>query len=177
MILALEQVAALAEDNLRSRRSKDGQSAARGIYIAVDAPFVERPLQRLEQGEKLHIVGIGSAEELSGMGPAELLDRLRFLGLSANVHLKQIHLIADDTGLGEEASFAARFAAAIAGARLQVDEIKAPAGKVKCAADGKIWVQPAGADWRPSCPELNYYAGPRVQPKHLRLRPAESPGA
>jgi hypothetical protein len=158
----LETVDGIRGEDLLARPAKSGAGTARGPCVT---PAAASPLAALVDGEKLHVVGKGSADRLSGADPEGLVDRLAALGLSPAVRLKQIHLIADHTGDGGERSFAARFDSALRARGFQVSEIKAPAGEVRCDTAGKIWVFADGA-WYASNPALNYYAGPAIQEKH-----------
>lgn len=168
MILLLEDLDHLPEKALMARVGKTGSPGVRGPSVVARSPSDGRPLERLHEGEKLHIVGSGTQERVFGKDPAALVRLLLELGLSASIGLKQIHFIADDTGVGGAESFAARFAIEIEKKGLRVDEIKAPVGKVRCDSNGKIWIcSDRTSGWLPSNASLNFYAGPRVQPKHL----------
>jgi hypothetical protein len=165
MLLVLEHVDGLRPDDLLARPDKQGGAAVRGPLVNADGT----PLSSLHGGDKLHIVGAGTEEVLSGHTPERLVDLLTRLGLSRSGRLKQIHLIADRTGAGEQRSYAAKLAAALDTAGFQVDELKAPFGNVRCDGRGKIAVQLPGAeDWQPSSSALNYYTGPHVQEKHSK---------
>lgn len=171
VILYLETVNGLRPEDLLARPSKNGDYSVRGPLVTTDS--VE-PLRALVGGDKLHIVGRGNEQAIADRSPDQLVSLISRLGLSKEIRLKQIHLIADRTGSGKEASYASRFAAALTAANLQVDEIKAPLGDVRCDEKGKIWVRlPDTEDWQPSSSSLNYYAGPAIQEKH---RPASKTG-
>jgi hypothetical protein len=167
MLLYLESVSDLRPEDLLARTGKQGRPAVRGPVATASAAGT--PLDSLAEGDKLHIVGMGTEDSISGYAPEELLALLARLGLSRTVRLKQIHLIAGRTGAGEQQSYAARFAGAFANHGFQVDEFKAPLGDVRADERGKVWVRLPGEDaWQPSSSALNYYTGPRVQDKHRK---------
>lgn len=132
------------------------------------------PLAALRDGDKLHLVAPGDGVSIAGCSPEGLVRRLRELGLAPTVRLAQVHFIADEAGTGGDGSFAARFAVSLAAEGCQVQEIKAPRGRVRSTSGGKVLVRPSeqppfGGDaegFRPSDKSLNYYAGPAVQAKH-----------
>ncbi len=158
-------------DHLLGKPGKDGEGSARGPLVEGDTGT---PLAALRDGDKLHLVAPGDREAIAGLSPAKLVERLGALGLGRAVQLEQIHLLSNDSGTGGEESFARRLADALADARYQVREIKAPRGHVRVAPDGKVWIRPteghavsADADgYCPSTPRLNAYAGTAVQEKH-----------
>lgn len=162
--------------HLLGKAGKDGKPSVRG-------PLVEgvegSPLAALRDGDKLHIVAAGDRRAVAGLTPEALVKRLGALGLGREVRLDQIHLLADDAGTGGEASYAQRFAEALASEGYAVQEIKAPRGAVRTAPSGKVLVKPspgealaggnADADgYQPSEPALNHYAGPAIKAKHRR---------
>lgn len=167
MILMLEPVEGIRCEDLLARPAKSGSGSARGPCVTLPADNAQGglPLAGLLDGDKLNVVGRGSADRISGDDPEELVERLSGLGLSREIQLKQIHLFADHSGDGGERSFAARFDAALRARGLKVNEIKAPIGRVRCDTAGNIWIL-AGETWVPSSTALNYYAGPAVQDKH-----------
>jgi hypothetical protein len=163
----------LKVEHLLGKRGKGGEAEVRGPLVTSEEGT---PLTALRDGDKLHIVALGDRTSVAGCSPDALVQRLAALGLSRGVRLKQLHLIADQAGTGGDASFAARFAAALATEGYEVGEIKAPRGWVRSAPDGKVLVRPSeepleGGDaegFRPSDKSLNYYTGPSVQAKHRR---------
>ena len=165
----LEMVEGLRCEDLLARLAKPGSGSARGpcIVLPADSSQDGLLLAGLRDGEKLHVVGCGGANEISGDSPEGLVERLAMLGLRPVIRLKQIHLIADCAGKDGERSFAARFDAALRTNGFQVNEIKAPTGPVRCDSAGKIWIL-SGGEWVPSNAELNYYTGPAVQWKHRK---------
>lgn len=193
MILSLLDSAPHDDASLLSllrKPRKDGAPEARGPLI--EGPFAPgaRPLAALADGDKLHIVARGGRGSVAELVAEELVDRLEALGLGRSVRLRQIHLIVDNTGVGDSASFAEHFAAALAAGGFQVMEIKAPRGCVRSDENGKVHILPVEAQeslakprsettdpvavtdalaaqgWVPSRKELNYYTGPQVQEKH-----------
>jgi hypothetical protein len=142
------------------RREKRGVSA-RGPLVRPEGT----PLAGLRDGDKLHIIGVADAARLDGKTPSELVGFLAALGLPRGARLKQVHLIADETGRGEGESYAARLSAALEAEGFEVDEIKAPRGRVRWDGEGKVHIF-AGDRWQPSQRELNAYVGPRVPDKH-----------
>jgi hypothetical protein len=162
--------------SLLAKPGKDGRATARGPHVA--GPFVsgEQPLAVLRDGDKLHILSPRAPSGAAGHTATELVQTLARLGLKQETRLKQIHLIADNTGVGGRDSFAQQFADALAAAGFRVSEIKAPRGRVRCDSRGKIFILPTDArisparvgapGWVPSDRHLNYYAGPEVQEKH-----------
>lgn len=167
MILYLEDVSGLKPEDLLARADKHGNASVRGPLVRLESGGT--PLDALETGQKLHVVGTGNSQSLAGRTPQELVNLLMQLGLRSTIRLRQVHMIASHTGTGGGDGFAAHFSAALEKAKLWIDEIKAPLGDVRCDSSGKIWIKPAGAaDWQPSSPVLNYYCGPRVQDKHKR---------
>jgi hypothetical protein len=173
MLLVLDPSAldpGLDVQHLLHKAGKGGEPDVRGPLVTGDGA----PLSALRDGDKLHVVAPGDAASVAGCSPEELVRRLRALGLAPARRLKQIHLIADDAGTGGSASFAARFAAALADEGCEVLEIKAPRGRVRSAPDGKVLVQPSepaperggAGGFLPSDKSLNYYAGPAIQEKH-----------
>lgn len=163
----------LKVEQLLGKTGKGGEPEVRGPLVTSEEGT---PLAALRDGDKLHIVAPGDRTWVAGCSPDALVRRLAALGLSRGVGLKQLHLIADHAGTGGDASFAARFAAALAAEGYEVREIKAPRGSVRSAPDGKVLVRPSegsleGGDaegFRPSDKSLNYYTGPSVQEKHRR---------
>ena len=161
---------------LLAKPGKDGRATARGPHVA--GPFApgEQPLSVLRDGDKLHIVSPRTPSGAAGHTATELVQTLARLGLKQETRLKQIHLIADNTGVGGKESFAQQFADALAAAGFRVSEIKAPRGCVRCDPRGKILIRQTDAhmgtarvgepEWVPSDKHLNYYAGPDVQEKH-----------
>jgi hypothetical protein len=165
MILYLEDVLGLSAEDLLAKADKRGNAAARGPIVQFESTGT--PLQDLETGQKLHVVGTGNGQTVAGHTPRDLVKLLVRLGLQPTARLKQIHLIAHGAGLAGADSFASRFSAALVAGGLQVDEIKAPLGDVRCDANGKIWLKLADAtSWQPSSSALNYYCGPSIQSKH-----------
>ena len=162
MVLVIDSVNDVRVEDLLARPSKSGEGTARGPYITGSA---DNPLGSLRNGDKLHLVGPMDGDRLGGHTVTQLIDHLTALGLDRSTHLKQIHLIADNAGAGAEKSFAAELDAALQASGFHVDEIKAPIGRVRADAVGKIWVE-TSQGWLPSKPELNYYTGPAVQLKH-----------
>ncbi|HKO58419.1 MAG TPA: hypothetical protein VJ276_21320 [Thermoanaerobaculia bacterium] len=142
------------------RREKRGVSARGPLVQARGTPLAE-----LREGDKLHIVGIAGEARLDGKTPAELVALLAALGLPRGVRLKQVHLIADETGRGGGESYAARLSAALIDEGFDVDEIKAPRGRVRWDEEGKVHILD-GEQWVPSERGLNAYVGPRVADKH-----------
>jgi hypothetical protein len=168
MLLVLGDVPGIIATDLMARVSKiTGRPGVRGPLIDACGSTVGLPLSQLKDGDKLHILGPSDGRELAGRGPRRLGELLTSLGWPPSVRLKQIHLIAPSTGRNGANSFAAQFEAAIRGRGLEVDEIKAPIGPVRCDSDGKVWVYSERFQgWIPSSPALNYYVGPRVPEKH-----------
>ncbi len=151
-------------DHLLRKAAKDGAPAVRGPLVDVTSGA---PLAALRDGDKLHVVAAGDGASVGGHGPAELVERLAQLGLAPGARLEQIHLIADDAGVGGAESFAERFAAALAARGFGVQEIKAPRGRVHTDETGKVHVTPSSSDGpQPPGSSLHHYAGPGVQPKH-----------
>ena len=166
MILMLGEVPGVSVEHLLARPDKSGRPGVRGPL---------GPLTDLREGDKLHIAGVSDGSRVAGYDPDALVDRLRELGWDPAVRLRQIHLIADWTGRDGAVSFATRLAAALAGAGFDLDEIKAPLGRVRCDSRGKIRVCLGEAQqWTPSSPALNLYVGPRVPAKHRQVRPPGS---
>jgi hypothetical protein len=161
---------------LLAKRGRQGQGSVRGPLVEGPFPPGDRPLAGLKDGEKLHIFADGARDRVGGLSASELLDHLATLGLSPDVRLKQIHLIADLSGVGGDGSFAHKFAEALAVRGYRVEEIKAPRGLVSAEETGKILIRPvqsideavldAGDGWLPSSKALNEYAGPNIQEKH-----------
>ena len=161
---------------LLGKRGKDGKESARGPLV--EGPFTAeyRPLTQLEDGDKLHILAPGAPDRVYGFSPSELVDHLEKLGLTPKVRLKQIHLIADLSGVGGDESFACKFADVLVARGFRVAEIKAPRGLVSADETGKVLIRPVqskdevvrdrGQGWLPSNKDLNYYAGPEIQEKH-----------
>ena len=161
---------------LLGKSDKDVSGSVRGPLV--EGPFTadNRPLTGLKDGDKLHILALGAPGRVSGFSPTELVDNLQSLGLSPKVRLKQIHLIADLSGVGGDESFAREFADTLVARRFEVAEIKAPRGLVSADETGKILIRPvqsrdmvvsdSGEVWLPSNKDLNYYAGPGIQEKH-----------
>jgi len=161
---------------LLGKVGKDGQDTVRGPLV--EGPFTadDRPLAKLKEEDKLHILALGGPDRVGGFSPSELVDYLQTLGLSPEVRLKQIHLIADLSGVGGDQSFARQFADALVARRFEVAEIKAPRGLVSADETGKILIRPVESKaavvpdsrdgWLPSNKDLNYYAGPEIQEKH-----------
>jgi hypothetical protein len=143
--------------HLLARLQEDGTTPKRGPLVTVRSGDTTQPLAALRDGDKLHVV----AQGVAGQEPRELVHRLEALGLTREVRLKQLHLLADDAG-GE---YVERLAEALAADRYQIGEIKAPRGAVAWDATGKVHVR-TGGDWQPSDKTRNAYAGPDVQPKH-----------
>lgn len=167
MILYLEHALGLEPHNLLAKPDKCGPGSARAPLVRPEPSGT--PLAALQAGEKLHIAASGDQHGLSGRTPEQFVQLLLQLGLTPTVRLMQIHLVANQSGSGGSASFAFRLSVALWEAKLEVDEIKAPLGDVRCDAYGKLWVKlPDSSDWQPSSPALNYYCGPRVQDKHKR---------
>jgi hypothetical protein len=132
-------------------RQKRG-AAARGALVRPEG----RPLAALAENEKLHIVAGGDGARVANRTPSELVALLHELGMPRDVRIRQIHLIADDTGSGGAESYAARVLTAVREAGFNVAEIKAPLGRVRWDAAGKIHVlTPAG--WQLSRRELNVH--------------------
>lgn len=153
--------------DLVSRPGKHGRASARGLLVDGAGGEQTRPLAALADGDKLHIAAPGDASVVAQLDPAALVQRLARLGLSTEVRLAQIHLISDDAGMGDEASFARSFADALTRQGFHVDEVKAPRGRVQWDPHGKVQILTAGAtDYRPSESALNYYVGPRVHANH-----------
>src|SRR5215212_2559547 len=142
------------------RRQKGGASA-RGPLVHPEGT----PLGALRDGDKLHIIALATEGLVAGRTAGELVAFLATLGLSRSVRLKQVHLIADDTGSSDGESYAARLSAALEAGGFSVDEIKAPRGRVHWDGEGKVHIF-AGGRWQPSEGDLNTYAGPRVPAKH-----------
>jgi hypothetical protein len=162
--------------HLLAKAGKHAESARGPLVEAAEGT----PLAALRDGDKLHVVAPGQPAAIAGLAPAELVARLRDLGLSQGARLDQIHLLADNAGTGGERSFAQRFAEALMSEGFAVLEIKAPRGAIRCNASGKVLIRPAvgeahPADVRadpdgyyPSSSSLNHYAGPGIKAKHLR---------
>ncbi|MFL5359069.1 hypothetical protein [Archangium sp.] len=176
MLLVLDSSAldsSLKVEQLLGKPGKGGVAEVRGPLVAREEGT---PLAALRDGDKLHVVAPGDGATVAGCSPEQLVQRLGALGLARGVRLKQLHLIADDSGTGGDASFAARFAEVLAAEGYAVPEIKAPRGRVRSAPDGKVLVRPSeapldGGDaegFRPSDSSLNHYAGAGVQEKHRR---------
>jgi hypothetical protein len=161
MILWLGEVSGLAMADLLSRPAKTGEAQVRGPLVIARESSAGRPLSALRPGEKLHVVAPGDGTRVAGMDPAGLVQHLAELGFEKNLQLKQIHLIAEDSGRGGPASFASRFLEALTSAGFQETEIKAPLGKVRCDSKGKIWIHlPEQDGWVPSERCLNLYCAP-----------------
>jgi hypothetical protein len=127
---------------------------------------VGKPLEDLESGEPLHIVGDRDGARIAGATPSELVTLLESLGLPKDV--RQIDLIVDDSGSGGRESYAARFSAALEAEGFFVSEVKAPRGRVRWDAEGTMHVF-ANEQWQPATPELHTYVGPDVPEKHRGL--------
>lgn len=167
MLLYFESTAELRPEDLLARPDKQGRPAVRGPLIRADSPGT--PLAELRDGDKLHIVGAGSKDLLSGYTAEALVGLLVRLGLCKDTRLKQIHLVADETGAGEDASYAYHLAQILERAGYKVDEFKAPLGAVRCDERGKIWIRlSTSEEWLPSSSALNYYTGANVQQKHRK---------
>jgi hypothetical protein len=163
--------------HLLGKAGKDGKPSVRGP-LADGAEGT--PLAALRDGDKLHIVAAGDRRSIAGLTPEALVKHLGALGLGREVRLDQIHLLADEAGTGGEASYAQRFADALASEGYAVQEIKAPRGAIRTAPGGKVLVKPSPGDgalaagdadpdgYQPSKPALNHYAGPAIKDKHRR---------
>jgi hypothetical protein len=148
------------DTDLLLRRIKGGVPA-RGPLVHPEGT----PLDALRDGDKLHIVATSEQARVAGRTPTELVEYLAALGLPRDVRLKQIHLIAGETGSGGAESYAARLSAALEAEGFAVDEIKAPRGAVQWDGNGKVQIR-TGEGWQPSEGRLNTYVGPRVPEKH-----------
>ena len=165
MILVLGEVPGVEVTNLMARAGSDGPGKRGPVVDARSLQSGQRPLGVLREGDKLHIL---AGENCPGVkSPEHLIDLLAALGLEPAVRLKQIHLLIPGAGQGGQSCFAARFAQSLAGLNFQVQEVKAPSGRIRCDASGKIWIySEASEEWAPSVPALNSYWGPGVAPKH-----------
>ena len=162
MLLSIEEVDGLDLDDLLARPNKKGQPGVRGPLVSAGRGL---PLQSLANGDKLHIVATGDEHFVARKGPSDLLGYLVELGLSREIHLKQIHLIAASTGANADNSFGARLNQVMGAAGYVADEIKAPMGPVRWDEARKIWVF-FGGEWQPSSIALNYYCGRGLSFKH-----------
>ena len=148
-------------EDLLARSGKDGRAQVRGPLASVPFAPGDKPLENLADGDKLHIVRAEADDA------ARLVELLGTLGLNPQVRLRQIHLLIDNAGVGDAASFAESFSEELLRRGYRVLEIKAPRGRVRWDGRGKVYIAaPQREDWVPSSSELNYYTGPGVQEKH-----------
>lgn len=130
-------------EHLLNNSGKDGKPSVRGPLIEVPFSTHAKPLAALRDGDKLHIVAPADGNSVAGFTSSGLVKRLAELGLFKEVRLKQIHLIADNTGVGDAESFAGSFADALVAEGFNVLEIKAPRGLVRWNESGKIYISPS----------------------------------
>jgi hypothetical protein len=161
MVLVIDELSRTPPKDLLAKIGRTGQAQVRGPLIAGPWHPNDKPLATLTEGSKLHVV---AGSELTS---DSLLQTLLDLGLKPDVRLRQIHLLIDNGGLGGITSLAERLSTALTERGFQVDEIKAPRGRVRWDTNGKVHVCLTGQeDWQPSGPALNYYTGPAVLEKH-----------
>lgn len=114
-------------------------------------------------------MGPFSEDRLAGFDPEAVAEMLAGAFTGRPARLREIHLISPFTGYGREGSFADLLDLALRRRGMDVDEIKAPLGDVRCDSAGKIWVRlEHSTEWAPSSPALNHYCGPRVAEKHRK---------